>query len=194
MTSTVSLTPLDHTLPRVWRVEPPRPPWEAFIRFADLPHVVFLDSAANDPVRQPAAWKRSPPSSSMRLAQFQVPAAPGSGPAAFIVYYFGPGQGGSASANIARWTGQFSAPGGGAATPEVSRRETSGMPVTVVRLQGDYARGVGTGPVGTARPDQVLRAAIIESSRGNVIVQLHGPAATVDAAAADFDRFVAGIR
>jgi len=142
----------------------------------------------------PAAWKRSPPSSSMRLAQFQVPAAPGSGPAAFIVYYFGPGQGGSASANIARWTGQFSAPGGGAATPEVSRRETSGMPVTVVRLQGDYARGVGTGPVGTARPDQVLRAAIIESSRGNVIVQLHGPAATVDAAAADFDRFVAGIR
>ena len=150
----------------------------------------FLDWQA--PV--PAGWVNAPPSSSMRLAQFEVPSAPGAGPAAFIVYYFGPGQGGSAAANIARWRGQFRAPGGGEVTPEVSHQVSAGMPITVARLAGSYARGVGVGPVGEARPDQVLRAAIIETPKGNVIVQLHGPAATVDAAAPGFDAFLAGIR
>ena len=56
---------------------------------------------------KPAAWKERAPVSSMRVAEFVVPKAPGdSEDAEVIVYYFG-GGGGSVEANLQRWTSQF---------------------------------------------------------------------------------------
>ena len=50
----------------------------------------------------PDGWRQSPASSSMRVAEFTLPRAPGDAEdAQLIVYYFG-GSGGSVDANITR--------------------------------------------------------------------------------------------
>lgn len=142
----------------------------------------------------PSAWLAVTPSTSMRLAQFRVPAAGGSQDAELVVFYFGPGQGGTPAANIARWQTQFSTPDGGRVEPVVNRFETDGMAVTQAEFQGNYARGVGAGPVGSAKPGQILLAAIVEGPRGKLFVQLYGPAATVNEHRRAFDDFVRGMR
>ena len=127
----------------------------------------------------PASWVDEKPSSSMRLAQYRVPGRGSNGDANLVLYYFGQGQGGSADANIARWQSQFTTAEGGVVEPKLETMEVNGIAVTVVELRGHYARGVGMGPVGTAAPDQILLAAIVESTQGNIHIQLHGPANTV---------------
>ena len=127
----------------------------------------------------PAAWIEEKPSSSMRLAQYRIPCTGTEANTALVLYYFGQGQGGSADANIARWQSQFTKPEGGVVKPKLNTLDVNGIPVTVVELRGDYARGVGMGQTGTAAPDQILLASIIESSQGNIYIQLHGPADTV---------------
>ncbi len=142
----------------------------------------------------PAAWVPERPTSSMRLAQFRVPAAPGSGQAEFIVFYFGQGEGGSVDANIARWQSQFSSPDGKPVTPAIDRFTVGGIPVTVAEFTGSYARSVGMGGGGPAVPDQTLLSAIVETPKGNLWIQLHGPRATVRANREAFLAMVRGIQ
>ena len=142
----------------------------------------------------PSAWQAATPTSSMRLAQFRVPAASGSQDAELVVFYFGPGQGGTPVANIARWRTQFSTPDGGQVEPVVHTFETDNMAVTQAEFQGNYARGVGMGPVGDVKPDQTLLAAIVEGPQGKLFVQLYGPTATVDENRRAFDDFVRGMQ
>ncbi len=156
---------------------------------AELKTITFLDLESG----LPAAWVEQQPSSSMRLAQFRVPGVESEGDAELILYYFGQGQGGSADANIARWRSQFSKPGGGAVEPGITTMKVKGMPVIIVELRGDYARGVGMGPGGSAAPDQILLASIVEAPRGNIYVQLHGPAATVLSKRESYMEFIRGI-
>ena len=127
----------------------------------------------------PASWVDEKPSSSMRLAQYRVPGSGSNGDANLVLYYFGQGQGGSADANIARWKSQFTTPDGDAVEPKSETMEVNGIPIIVVELRGHYARGVGMGTVGTATPDQILLAAIVESTQGNIHIQLYGPAESV---------------
>ena len=144
--------------------------------------------------RVPATWVSQPPASSMRLAQFRVPGARGSEDGELVVFHFGQGQGGSVEANIARWQSQFTSPDGQPVNPIVQRLTVSGMPVTTVELTGSYARGVGMGPQGAARPDQTLLVAIVETSKGNLTFQLHGASATVGANREVFLTMVRGIK
>ena len=69
-----------------------------------------------------------------------------------------------------------------------------GWPVTVASFSGSYARGIGTGPQGEALADRRLLAAILESPRGPVIFQLHGPAQTVSASEQPFLALLRGLR
>src|SRR5262245_30928276 len=58
-------------------------------------------------------WVSERPTSSMRVSQYQLPAAAGdSEGASLVVYYFGAGQGGSVDANLERWIGQMQSPDG----------------------------------------------------------------------------------
>jgi hypothetical protein len=151
--------------------------------------VTLLDYRAN----APAHWRAHPPSSEMRLAEFF--ASDGADPAQVVVYYFGPGEGGSAAANIARWTSQFSAADGGPVTPRVNRTDGSAFTTTVAELEGRYDRGIGMGADGTtAKPDQTLVAAVVETPRGNVFVQLFGPTTEVTPQRDEFLGFVRSIR
>lgn len=141
-----------------------------------------------------AGWEQEQPSSTMRLLQYRIPSAAGAGNAAFVAYYFGAGQGGSNEANIERWRSQFTTADGGPVEPVIRTSMAGGLPVTLVELRGSYARSVGMGQRVDAQPDQTLLAAIVETPKGNLFVQLHGPTATVAAARADFEAFLAGLR
>lgn len=141
----------------------------------------------------PADWVAEPVTSSMRLLQFAVPGGEGAEAVQFVAYYFGPKQGGSVEANVKRWKSQFSRPDGGDVEPQISKLEGAKIPATLVELEGSYARGVGIGPEGEALPERMLLAAVVESPKGNIYPQLHGPAAAVKAARAAFVAFVEGI-
>lgn len=141
----------------------------------------------------PATWRPEPPESSMRLAQFAVPGPDGRGGAQVVFYFFGAGQGGTPEANIARWQSQFRDPEGAAVQPAVQGLTVAGMAVTLARLQGSYARGVGVGPQGDGKADQTLLAAIVQTPRGQLTIQLHGDSPVVAATAADFEAMVHGM-
>jgi hypothetical protein len=134
-------------------------------------------------VQVPRGWRSSPPKTSMRLAQFDTPPSAGdSAGAQVVVYYFGPDQGGSVEANIARWQSQFRAPDGGTAHAQVKRYDDTAFPTTLVTLEGAYARSVGMGgDISDAVPGQMLVAAIAATPRGSLHFQIFGPAATVRA-------------
>ena len=141
----------------------------------------------------PSGWHRTEPTSSMRLAQYTVRGHENDQSAELIFYYFGRGQGGTPGANIARWQSQFRGPDGTTPQPVVSNLEVSGMPLTRVKLQGSYARGIGTGPGGAGRPGQTLIAALLQTPEGQVTIQLHGDTRLVDALEPDFDDMLLGI-
>lgn len=138
----------------------------------------------------PSHWQRVAPSSSMRLMQFVVPGTAPDQSAELIFYYFGAGQGGTPEANITRWRSQFSDADGAPSMADVTRFDVADMPITRVKLQGRYARGIGAGPGGTGKPDQTLLAAMLQTPRGQVTIQLHGDTPLIDTVEAAFDRML----
>ena len=136
----------------------------------------------------PDSWQTVTPSSKMRLGQFSMS---GEGQGEVIVFYFGAGQGGSPQANIARWVSQFRPVNGKPVQPMVTNMKTfGGFLVTWVVIQGDYARGVGMGPIGEYKSDQMLIAAVTQTPRGNLYFQFHGDRATILNHRNEFAQFV----
>ncbi len=140
----------------------------------------------------PKQWQAQPPASNFRLAQYRVPGA--AGDAESVVFHFGKGQGGTVAANIQRWKSQFVSADGKSVEPKTQVLTIDQLPVTLVELNGTYARGVGTGPQGDAKPNQTLLVAVIEAPEGNVTFQLHGPRETVAANRKSFEAMVRGFR
>lgn len=142
----------------------------------------------------PAGWTSRTPASSMRLAEFVTSPTAGSG-AEVIVYYFGKGQGGSPTANLERWKGQFSNPDGGEVAEKVSHETLGDIAMTVAEYRGTYARAVGQGSSAEdARPNHQLIAIVAETPRGTLFFQCFGPIAAVDAARASYMTFVRGLK
>jgi hypothetical protein len=140
--------------------------------------------------KAPAAWSPRPPGSSSRLAQFVVHGSDASNDAEVVAFFFGASQGGNVDANVARWRSQFSTPDG-TPVPETIARDSSGaFPVTTAEFRGTYRRGVGAGSADSVRVGQTLVAAIVETPRGALFIQLFGPTATVAAHRAEFATFV----
>ena len=129
----------------------------------------------------PAGWK-SIGTTSMRAATYPVAPVPGDREGAeCVVYFFGPGQGGTVQANIDRWQGQFKGPGGKPAAAKVSKITLHGLAMTTIDLSGDYS-GMG-GPISAAPAVSAYRllGAIIEGPGGNVFIKFTGPAKTMAA-------------
>ena len=139
----------------------------------------------------PPGLEARTPSSSMRLAEFAVPRDDGA-EAEIVVFYFGPGQGGSVEANIARWGAQFTGPDGGPVAPKVTVQEGVSFPTTIAEFEGAYARGVGIGDA-PSEPDQGLVAAVVETPSGSLFLQLFGDRTAVADTRADFLRLVGSI-
>lgn len=130
----------------------------------------------------------------MRLAEFVAPGPDSLSRAEVVVYFFGVGQGGTVESNIARWKAQFSTPDGSPVPETVTRDSSGAFPITFAEFRGTYARGVGAGSPETARKGQTLVAAVAETPRGTMFIQLYGPSDRVAAQRDAFTRFVKGIK
>ena len=147
------------------------------------PHAGLVDPQANSQQAAGAAgsidfdipkgWQSQPVTSSMRVAQASV-SGPG-GPGEFGVFYFGPGNGGSADANIERWVGQME----GASKPTPETFETNGYKVTWVDVKGTMkAVSMGMGPK-TEQANARLYGAVVEGPGGPWFFKATGPDATL---------------
>jgi len=141
----------------------------------------------------PPAWRREAPSSSMRAAQFAIPAAGNGKDGSVAVYYFGTGQGGGVEENVKRWQDQFTDPSGRPPRSGAVHREYHGVKVTIVTVAGTYASGMPMGP-STPEPGFSLWGAIIEGPQGNVFVKATGPSALIAGEQAGFDALLASLR
>ena len=130
----------------------------------------------------PAGWVEEERTSSMRVAQYKLPRALGdTEDASLVLYYFGPGQGGSTAANIDRWIGQMKQEDGGAAKGAKDEHlVANGLKVTMVDASGTYVAETAPGS-GTFnnKPAYRLRAAVVETPNGSYFVKLVGPEKTV---------------
>jgi hypothetical protein len=146
-------------------------------------------------LKAPDGWVSERPSSSMRVSQYQLPAAQGDSEAAsLVVYYFGAGQGGSVDANLERWIGQMQTadgrPAKGAAKTETTT--VNGMKVTLLDVAGTYAGGDmgGGGGAPSSKPNFRMRAGVIETPRGAYFIKLVGPEKTVARWDSSFQEFI----
>jgi hypothetical protein len=133
--------------------------------------------------KAPDGWVTETPSSSMRVGQYKLPKAEGDKEdASLVVYYFGATQGGSPQANIDRWIGQMQQPDG---SDSKSKAKTdsltiNGLKVNTVDVTGTYTAEMAPGSK-TFHNDANyrLRAAVVETAKGNYFVKLAGPEKTV---------------
>lgn len=151
---------------------------------------LFAESSAGLKWTAPAGWK-SEGSRPMRAATYAVPAAPGDKDSAeCVVYFFGAGQGGGVEQNIERWKSQFQQ-GGKQAPAQVQKKTIHGIPVTTIDASGAY-----TGMGGPMNPDRTPRlgyrmlGAVLEGPGGNIFIKFAGPAKTVAANQAGFEKLL----
>jgi hypothetical protein len=133
--------------------------------------------------KAPDGWTTEKASSSMRVAQYKLAKADGDKEdASLVLYYFGATQGGTPQANIDRWISQMQQPDG-SSSRDKAKTETmtvNGLKVTTVDVTGTYAAEMAPGS-GTFHNDDNyrLRAAVIETPKGNYFVKLAGPQKTI---------------
>lgn len=133
--------------------------------------------------KAPEGWGSEKTSSSMRVAQYKLPRIEGDkDDGSLVLYYFGASQGGTAQANIDRWIGQIQQPDG-SSSKDKAKTETmtvNGLKVTTVDVIGTYTAEMAPGS-GSFHNDENyrLRAAVIETPKGNYFVKLAGPAKTI---------------
>ena len=133
--------------------------------------------------KAPDDWTTEKTSSSMRVAQYKLPKAEGDKEdASLVLYYFGATQGGTAQANIDRWILQMQQPDG-SSSKDKAKTETmtvNGLKVTTVDVSGTYTAEMAPGSKTFHNDDNYrLRAAVIETPKGNYFVKLAGPAKTI---------------
>ncbi|MDB4956777.1 MAG: hypothetical protein JWO36_4346 [Myxococcales bacterium] len=143
----------------------------------------------------PADWKIKPISSSMRAADFELPAAAGQ-EAELVVFYFGEAGAGSVQDNLDRWVGQFTQPDGKASkdVAKVEKAKFAGQEATVVSVSGHFAGMAMGGGSAVEKQDQAMLATIIASPSGPYYFKLVGAKKTVDANAAKFRALLASLK
>ncbi len=130
----------------------------------------------------PSGWKSVPPSSAMRLAQIELPAASGDPePGELTVFYLGTEAGG-VEANIDRWCAQF-AQADGKPTKQVAKREeftVGNLKATLVEFTGTMAASSmpGMSQKG-AKENWANLSAIVMTPEGPFFFKGTGPAKTI---------------
>jgi hypothetical protein len=133
--------------------------------------------------KAPDGWTTEKASSSMRVAQYKLPRVEGDKEdASLVLYYFGANQGGTAQANIDRWIGQMHQ-ADGSDSKSKAKTDTltvNGLKVTTVDVTGTYTAEMAPGSQTFHNDnDYRLRAAVVETPKGNYFVKLAGPVKTI---------------
>jgi len=137
---------------------------------------------------KPAKWATQKTASRMRAAQFGVPGAKGQEAAECVFFYFGPGAGGGAQANLQRWAKQF------AAEPKpkfkVEEAKIADTPVAYLFGEGTFMKGPPFGGAKVPKKDYGMAAAVLGTQPGYIFVKMTGPKAVVEAAKVDFKKMI----
>ena len=128
-------------------------------------------------------WVTEKTTSAMRVAQYKLPKSEVDlEDASLVLYYFGAAQGGGVQANLERWIGQIQQPDG-SSSQDKAKTETltvNGLKVTTVDVSGTYTAEMTPGGGDRHNAEKYrLRAAVIETPKGNYFVKLVGPVNTV---------------
>jgi hypothetical protein len=133
--------------------------------------------------KAPDGWTTEKPTSSMRVAQYKLPKAEGDkDDATLVLYYFGANGGGGTQANIDRWIGQMQQPDGSDSKSKAKTESmtVNGLKVSTVDVTGIYTAEMTPGSKTFHNDaDYRLRAAVIETPKGNYFVKLAGPMKTI---------------
>lgn len=150
----------------------------------------------------PARYRSRQSPSQMRIAQYDVPhrTAETTIPGEFIVFYFGPGEGGGVMENAQRWAEQFQ-PGTTGESPVVRfvQDTINNLVVTRLTLEGAYVPA-GMGPAGPAaasppQEDWAMDTLIVEGGpEGSIFIRLTGPADLVRAESEIIEGMAARVR
>ncbi|WP_394832356.1 hypothetical protein LVJ94_38175 [Pendulispora rubella] len=138
----------------------------------------------------PPSWEKVANPSTMRKATYRIPKAAGDTDDTELSVIVA---GGSATANIERWVGQFSS----GASIEKKERSVSNLNVSVVEIKGTYGGGMtGPGMPAAAGPKEhyALLGAIVADGQDSTFFKMTGPEKSVKAARADFDKFVDSLK
>jgi hypothetical protein len=148
-----------------------------------------VETAAGLTFAVPQDWTSSEPSTTMRAAQFTMPAEAGGDVPELVVFFFGEGKGGDAESNIQRWIGMVGGPEGMPAAEKAKResRKVGDFKVSIVTVDGSYDAFVGMGMSGgmsgphgsTAKADYRLWGAVVEGPGGPWFFKATGPQAAL---------------
>ena len=170
---------------------------DSTIRAEDKPGVVSLDGLQS---RTPADWKEQPASNKMRAYQFGIPhAKDDETDAELVIFYFGPGGGGSAAANVNRWKEMFIPPEGKTIddVAKVEKTKVAGVDVTYLDVHGTYRfkfPPFAPNAKEQLKPHYELLGVVFESPKGPYFIRLVGPAKTVEEHKKGFDEWVKGFK
>jgi hypothetical protein len=143
----------------------------------------------------PKEWIAVPPSSTMRRAQYRLPAVSGdTEDGECVVYYFGAGQGGDAQSNMQRWVAQFS--GKGSESPRTSQVKAGNLTVSRVEVGGTYTpspMSMMGGPAPQPKAGYMLLGAIVPGPDSNWFFKCTGPEKTMKANRERFDALLGSI-
>lgn len=139
---------------------------------------------------RPAGWLFREPSSSMRLAEAEIPGD--SGAALLTVFFFGAGGGGDIEANLQRWAGQIEVEAG--TEPSRESFEVGGFSVSTIAVEGTLLPSrMGGGPSEPA-PGSKLVGAVVEGPGGPWFFKMTGPNETVSNAEPAFEAMLRSVR
>jgi hypothetical protein len=136
--------------------------------------------------KAPPRWQLVPNTSTMRLATYRVPHAPGDAVDAELAITRA---GGSADANAERWIHQFDE--AGQKTSKRTTRSVGLAEVAIVEARGAYSGGMGK--EGSSQPGWALIGAIVPSPGMPYFFKLTGPAKSVFAARGEFDALIGSL-
>lgn len=145
--------------------------------------------------RVPEAWKEEK-SGGMRYAQFRVPKVGNDkDDAELIIFFFGPGGGGSVEDNLKRWKGQFNPPKDKTIddASTVTKFKVGDVHVTLLEMTGAYkfkAQPMNPKSPEELKPDFRFLGAIFESQKGPYFIKFVGPDKTVDANKKGFEEWL----
>lgn len=143
----------------------------------------------------PAAWIEESPTSAMRRAQYRLPGESGDGEC--VVFYFGPGQGGDATANALRWADQFTQPDGSSSREALTTEEvsTANGAALLVEITGTYSGGMAMGGrQPQPQPGAMLLGAIVPGPDANWFFKCTGPEATLNEHRSGFRALIDSLR
>jgi len=147
-------------------------------------------------LQAPSTWQVVPPASVMRAAQWKIGGrGDGTDPSGEVVaFFFGPGAGGDAKANVARWSTTMTTPQGAPAAGQTTTRKigpNGSIAVTELAIYGTYANTMAApGLPAVPLPNYGLVGVILDYPGGPLFLRLTGPEALVRRQLGVFTKFV----